>query len=164
MTYQNFNTIAFPIFRTEKGNWDKVDGLLMLDDRIIDDTNMPGHTLGIRRLQTHTALKDLVPLPKALYTLAGLIKGGPASYIDSKGKPFFYKKTKFCALKYYRIKELSLEGTHTKMKLYQVKKQFKLLRPPEHDRTWAGILHIQTFPWILYDFSDIQKKPSRKKV
>ena len=164
MTYRNFNKITFPIFKTEEGHWDKIDGLLLLNDHIVDDTNMPGSTLGIRRVQTHTALKDLEPLPKALYNLAGLIKNGPKSYIDSSGMPFSYKKTKFCALKYYRIKRVELKGTHSMMHLYQVKKRFKLLRPPEAGRDWAGILHMEGYPWILYDFSDVQKKPCRRKV
>jgi len=163
VTYRNFNDINFPIFIIEEdGHWDKIDGLLLLNDRIIDDTNMSGETLGRRRIQTHTALEDLVPLHRALYTPAGLVKHSSKSYIDNLGNPFFYKKTKYFQLKYYRIKDVERKGTHSIMQLYQVKKSFKLLRPPEAGRIWAGILHIKGFPWLLYDFSDIQKPSCRK--
>lgn len=163
VTYRNFDDVKFPAFIIEEeGQWDKIDGLLLLNDRIVDDTNMPGDTLGLRRIQTHTALEDLVPIYRAVYNPAGLIKQGSKSYIDSSGTPFFYKKTKYFQLKYYRIKDVERKGTHSIMRLYQVKKSFKLIRPPEPDRIWAGVLHIKGFPWILLDFSTIQKPTCRK--
>ena len=39
---------------------EEIDGILWLEDQVIDDKNMLGETLGIRRLQT--PMKSLYPL------------------------------------------------------------------------------------------------------
>ena len=52
ITYRDIEQITFPVFNLPNGNWQLLDGLLFLDDLILDDKNMKGATLGIRRLQT----------------------------------------------------------------------------------------------------------------
>jgi len=52
LTYSKLNKIKFPIYEMPSDNWSKADGLLFLDDKIVDDKNQSGDTLGLRRLQT----------------------------------------------------------------------------------------------------------------
>jgi len=64
--------------------------------KIVDDKNLPGSTLGRRRLQLReTEQVRLHPLRTAIYLLADLIKLAKAStwFIDSSGRVFQYKKT-----------------------------------------------------------------------
>jgi hypothetical protein len=52
ITYSKVNKIKFPVYVIPSGNWEKTDGLLFLEGELVDDKNMPGATLGIRRMQT----------------------------------------------------------------------------------------------------------------
>ena len=65
---------------------------------------MRGDSLGIRRLQTPH--KNLLPLKKSLLNLTGIIKQNTSTFIDSNGFPFIYEKTKWCKLKYYKIRNI----------------------------------------------------------
>ena len=58
--YKSLNKIKFPVYVLPSGNWDRQDGLLFLDGKIVDDRNMSGDTLGVRRLQTPH--KNVFPL------------------------------------------------------------------------------------------------------
>ena len=53
VTYKEIKKIKFPVFILPNSNWELVDGLLLIDNQVVDDKNMPGASLGIRRLQTH---------------------------------------------------------------------------------------------------------------
>jgi hypothetical protein len=60
ITYRDIEEVSFPVFNLPNGNWQLLDGLLFLDDLILDDKNMRGDTLGKRRLQTpHETLFSL---------------------------------------------------------------------------------------------------------
>ena len=52
ITYRQFKNLDFPLFILGSSNWELVDGLLLLDGELLDDKNMPGDTLGVRRLLT----------------------------------------------------------------------------------------------------------------
>ena len=58
--YKSINKIRFPVYELPSGNWDRRDGLLFLDNQIVDDTNQQGDSLGVRRLKTPH--KNLLPL------------------------------------------------------------------------------------------------------
>ena len=72
ITFRSINTITFPVYIIGSDNWDEQDGLLFLDNKLLDDKNMPGKTLGIRRLQS--PFKDLYPLKSSLGNLLGILK------------------------------------------------------------------------------------------
>ena len=58
--YKSINKVRFPVYAMKSDDWHITDGLLFLEGKILDDRNMPGDTLGIRRLQTpHKALVRL---------------------------------------------------------------------------------------------------------
>jgi hypothetical protein len=70
--YKNVNKLRFPVYILPSGNWDRQDGLLFLDGQIVDDRNMTGDTLGLRRLQTPH--KSLYSLRQQVEDFRGVIK------------------------------------------------------------------------------------------
>ena len=72
ITYRNIDKVTFPIFNLPNGNWQLLDGLLFLDEYILDDKNMEGNSLGKRRLQTPH--ENLFELKKSLNSHVGIVK------------------------------------------------------------------------------------------
>ena len=64
--YKGINKIKFPVYELSNGNWERIDGLLFLDGKILDDKNQIGDTLGLRRLQTPH--KNIMPLKSQIDT------------------------------------------------------------------------------------------------
>lgn len=162
ITYKHIKLITFPIYKLPSDDWYSQDGLLFVEGEIVDDKNMLGASLGIRRLQTY--FKDLMPLKYAIETPTALIKqiGGP--YIDSAGKCFIYEKTLFCVLSYHKIKRVDKKGTHSLLWVKDVPFPFTIPRPPKVEHTWVGIIHLKGFPWILYEYSDTKLPKTRRKI
>ena len=109
ITHKTIGKIQFPVFILPSSNWEERDGLLYLDNRIIDDRNMAGETIGKRRMQTPK--KNLMPIRGSLSSLVGILKQTSKTFIDSKGVPFLYEKTRSCSLRYYRIKRVERKDT-----------------------------------------------------
>lgn len=162
ITYQQVSKITFPVFTLPNGNWQTTDGLLFLEEGIVDDRNMPGLTLGSRRVQTPH--KNLVPLRKCITEHQGLIKQKSKYYIDSTGAPFIYEKTKMCALKYYLIRKVEQKEVASLIWLKDLKHPFPIPRPPKAEMTWAGVLHLHGLPWMLYEYSQERRKDTSRKV
>lgn len=162
ITYKSIKKVSFPIFILPSENWYEKDGLLYMNNRLIDDRNMPGDTLGKRRIQT--PFRNLLPLRKSLGTHIGILKQTSKYFIDSKGRPFIYEKTKTCALRYYKIKEVERKDTASVLKVRGISFPFKVPRPPYGDIPWAGILHLGDKPWLLYEYSSEKLPDTRRKV
>jgi len=162
VTYRNTDKVQFPVFLLGSGNWSKADGLLFLDNEIVDDKNQRGTTLGARRMQTPH--KNLYVLKRMLMSHNGLLKQSTKYFIDNKGMPFIYEKTKFAKLKYLKIKEVQLKDTAALVKVKGYNAPFTVPRPPTTGYDWAGVLHLNGFPWMVYEFSETKLKDSRKKV
>jgi len=162
ITYRNVGKIQFPAYKLANSNWELADGLLFLDGRLVDDLNMPGLTIGQRRLRT--PFLDLYPLKHAVQGHLGLIKNFTGSYIDSKGMPFIYEKTKFCKLKYYKVRKIELKDVASVLWLKDLNFPFTIPRPPSLDYTWAGVLHLDGLPWLLYDYAKEKLKTTRRKI
>ena len=162
VTFKTIDKIDFPVYKLSSFEWELVDGLLMLNEKILDDTNMPGETLGIRRLQTPH--KPLYRLSRAVDSIVGIIKQEKRTFIDSKGRPFIYKKTMYCHLKYYKIREIERKEVASVLWLHGVSTGFTIPRPPNPRFSWAGVLHFKQDPWLLYDYAEEKLKESRRKV
>jgi len=160
--YKSLNKIKFPVYVLPSGNWDRQDGLLFLDGKIVDDRNMSGDTLGMRRLQTPH--KNIFPLKQQIDNFRGIVKSKDKTFIDTNGTPFIYEKTEFCRLKYYRIKSVTQRDTCSLLKLDGVKQPFVIPRPPAEDMRYAGILHYGPMPWVLYEYSEDRRDDTRRKV
>lgn len=162
ITYKTIPKVVFPVFILPSGNWYERDGLLYLDRRVIDDRNMTGETIGKRRMQT--PMKNLMPIRGSLENLTGIIKQTSKTFIDTKGIPFIYEKTRSCPLKYYRIKRVERKETASVLWLKGVKFPFKVPRPPTSELQWAGLLHLGDRPWLLYEYSEEKLSDTRRKV
>ncbi len=161
ITYKDVPRVTFPVFKIPSSNWHKEDGLLFVDDKIVDDRNMYGATIGIRRIQSHM---DLMPLKKSIDTHLGIIKQKDNTFIDTRGMPFIYERTLFCALKYYSIRKVEQKIVASVLHLDGVKAPFTIPRPPHSDMLWAGLLHLYDLPWMLYEYSETRIKDSKRKV
>lgn len=75
---------------------------------IIDDKNVPGETLGRRRLNIKIRGDQLKKLGKAIFFVGDLIKISRSNvwYIDSKGKLFKYKKSTAYTVEYYEVEKV----------------------------------------------------------
>lgn len=162
ITYRDIEQITFPVFNLPNGNWQLLDGLLFLDDLILDDKNMKGATLGIRRLQTPH--ENLFSLKKSLDSHLGLIKSRDKHFIDAMGTVFIYERTKTCPLKYHSIRKITKKQVASLLELNGVKKKFIVPRPPPSDCNWAGVIYIYNMPWLLYDYAETKPKDTRRKV
>ena len=162
LTYKDIAIVRFPVYAVSSANWYGQDGLLFLENKILDDKNMRGNSLGIRRLQTPH--KNLYPLKHQLDDLRGIIKSNKKTFVDSNGAVFTYTKTEFSQLKYYKIKDIVQKGTCSLLKLYNIKNPFIIPRPPHTDMKYAGVLHYNGLPWVLYDYAEEKLKDTRRKI
>lgn len=160
--YKTINKIKFPVYELPNGNWERKDGLLFIDSEIVDDKNQVGDTIGMRRIQTPHS--NILSLKHQIDTFRGIVKSNNKYFIDTNGMPFIYEKTEFCKLKYYKIKNILQKDTCSLLKLDKLKNHFVIPRPPHIDMKYAGVLHYNGLPWILYDYSEEKPKDSRRKV
>ena len=160
--FRSIPKITFPVFLLYSENWEEYDGILFLDNKVLDDRNQEGKTLGARRMQTpHKNLQELkymVEYPN------GLLKQRTKYFIDNSGRPFIYEKTTMLPLKYLKISKVELKDTATLIRVKGYNAPFTVPRPPEVGFTWAGILHVQGLPWMLYEYSETKLKDTRRKV
>lgn len=162
LTYKQFHKITFPVYKLPSDNWYSQDGLFFLDNILVDDKNMPGDTLGKRRLQTY--FKELLALKKGADNITAMIKQSGGPYIDSKGRCFIYEKTKFGIVKYYKIKDIEYRNNLCVLRAVGVKSAFTIPRPPKPGFDWVGILHLDGFPWVLYEYAEDRLDSIRRKV
>ena len=96
-----YDEIEFPIFVLHTDNIELIDGILFIDTQILDDTNMSGKTLGLRRLQS--PMKGLYELKYMLEDVSELLQHQGKHYIDSVGFFFTKQKTTRVRLRYQKI-------------------------------------------------------------
>ena len=161
ITYRTLNKITFPVFELPSENWEAADGLLFLGNEIIDDKNMSGETLGQRRLQSPFEMK---PLRRSVNSFIGILKQSRNTFIDSKGVPFIYLKTKVCSLKYLKITKIVKREVASLVYVKESVSPFTVPRPPAPEMQWAGVLHLHGLPWELYEYSEVCKKSTRRKI
>lgn len=160
--YRHIRNVSFPVYQLSSDNWYSQDGLLFLDGIILDDNNMSGNTLGIRRLQSPQ--QNLFRLDKQIDDFRALLRCSGNYFIDTKGRCFIYEKTKFCKLRYYKIKSVNKKSTACLLKLSGVKTEFTIPRPPPSEALYAGVLLYEELPWLLYEYSTEKLKDTRRKV
>ena len=162
ITHKTIGKVTFPVFILPSSNWYERDGLVYIDRRIIDDKNMPGDTLGLRRMLTPH--KEQYHLKNMITTANGLMKQKTKHFIDNSGRPFTYEKIEFAQLKYLKIKKIDYKTKACLLWVHGCSFPFTIPRPPETGYTWAGILHIKNNPWLLYEYSKEKIKDTRRKI
>ena len=161
VSFYTSRSINFPVYSIDSLNFHSKDGLLFLDNQIIDDKNMPGPTLGIRRLQTsHTLYK----LNRQIDSFIGILKNPKKTFIDSHGEPFLYEKTRMTTLKYYRIHRIEKKKFYSVLWIKGWNSSFIIPRPPPEGMGHVGILLLGNLPWVLYDYADREHKQTVRKV
>jgi len=169
ITIKDVPRVTFPCYGLPKGEIERADGLVyFISDRdnhkyLLDDRNVSQEFLGLRRLKTPIKYKQY-KLKKCLLNFRALLTSKYKLFIDSKGRLFHYEKTLFCPLEYREIKRTLLLDTYSALKIKGIEKPYEVLRPPPAGYTYAGILYLHGHPWMLYDYSRIPHKKSRRKV
>lgn len=154
--------MKYPLFPLPSSNWFRQDGVLFLDGQVLDETNLPGKTLGVRRLQC--GRRDLLPLKKAVTDLFSLLHSKRSVFIDSSGKPFIYEKSLSSKLICYKIKRIDRKDSASLLWLHGINFPFTIPRPPVSSLGWARILHLGSTPWMLYDYVSLPTKDTYRRV
>jgi len=157
---RHLRNITFPLYLLPSDEVEYRDGLVILEGKVIDDKNMPGDTLGKRRLQTpHAKFR----LKKSVNNVAEMLACAWLLFIDYKGNTFKYNKTMFGRLQYKRISKIESKDTYSLLYVTGVNSPFLLKRPPQAGEEWVGILYVFDHPWVIYELSETYKPPSKKK-
>lgn len=178
----NLLNISWPVFRLGEHKPQTLDGVVFyskeyvsLDDdaqtkvglRIVDDTTLPGTTLGQRRLQlAQLEGVRLFKIKLALYFLHDLIKIAKQStwFIDSQGQVFQYRKSTRAKLSFHKIEKiLPIEGMGCVVQVKGIPQRFKCLFKPTPNQDWAGVLKWG-LGYLIYGFYEHEHKTTHRLV
>ena len=157
-----YDKIQFPIFPVHTDEITLVDGILWIENQVLDDKNMKGKTLGIRRLQS--PMKSIYPEKYMIKDIRSYHDHKGKFYIDNTGYFFRKQKTTKATLKYHKILRTEKKIVASVLWVKDCPFPFTLDRPLKDDQQWAGILYRDSIPWILYDTSSEKKKNSWRKI
>mgnify|MGYP003136044146 CR=1 FL=1 len=157
-----YDKLKFPIFPVHTDNVMLVDGILWIENQVLDDTNMKGKTLGIRRLQS--PMNSMYPIKYMIKDIRAYLDHQGKHYIDSTGYFFTKEKTTKANLKYHKILRVDQKTVVSILWVKDCPFPFNLERPLLDNQTWAGILYREGIPWLLYDTSDKKEKDSWRKI
>lgn len=122
--------------------------------RVVDDRNLPGESLGRRRLSLKGGGVTLFPLRTAIYFLVDLIKLSKSTtwWIDSSGRVFQHKKTTRAKLRTFKLKQvLPAHGLGCVLEIEGLVTRFKSISRPEPTQHYVGILSFNKVD-LLYGF------------
>lgn len=161
--FKDIKGIVFPVYALPSKDWYRQDGVLFIDNgRVLDDTNMPGPSLGIRRIQC--GRKDLCRLRTAYTDFGSMLKSKHRFFIDSAGVPFIYSRTINSPLIHHSVKNIELKDEHSIVWLKNIPYPMSIPRPPYGDPRFARVLYYKGSPWLIYDFVSEKGKDSYKRV
>lgn len=157
---QILRNVKFPVYIITSEEVRYEDGLLFLNGRVVDDRNQSGDTIGKRRLATE---HKVASLGKICFTYIEMLESKANKFIDSKGKAFFYRKSKFVPVVSYRINKKFAKDTYTVLFLKGVNCPYIVPRYP-HTEEWAQIFVYDNLPWRLYSLSEQKVDSFRRKI
>ncbi len=161
ITYKTVNKVRFPVYKILDTYVIEGKRILTERGRIVDDKNLPGDSLGVRRLYIKD--KDKAALNNFIPDYLTLLKSGVKRFIDSNGNIHRYNKTKVCKIKVHEIEKIDKRGNHSLIYLKYL--DFPILYRssiPSH-YSHAEIVYIDSFPWTIYNFLD-SEIPSRSYI
>lgn len=141
---------------------EEIDGLLIIQDQVVDDRNMTGETLGIRRLQT--PMKSLYPLRYMIDDEVGMLKHRGKHFIDTNGVYWYNEKTKTAALKYHKVRKVEKKQIAAVVWLKDIPFPFVEARPPGEGNSWAGVLYKKGIPWKIWEYCEERKEDTWRKI
>ena len=162
--FKDINTITFPVYNLPSLDYYIQDKVLFYGDgTVLDDKNMSGKTLGIRRLQCDRS--DLFPIARRCNPdIKSLLKSKNKIFIDNNGVIFEYVKTKNYPLVHHFISKVELKDTYSIIIFKNITQRFLVPRPPPETANWARILYNGPFPWIIYDFKENRGQDSFRRA
>jgi hypothetical protein len=161
--FKDIKKVQFPVYALPSSDWYRQDGVLFIDDgKVLDDTNMPGATLGVRRLQCGRT--DLCKIKRAYTDFSAMLQSKRRTLIDSRGVPFIYKLTINSPLIHHSIIKVEPKEDHSIVWLKNVGYPMTIPRPPYGDARYARVLYFKGVPWMIYDFSEERGKDSFRRV
>jgi len=150
LTYnQILKKVVFPVYAIPEDLTFR-DGLLTHLDKVIDDRNQKGDTLGKRRLQSPHTLYNMT---KMCEDFVALMKIRHKNFIDSNGSCFYYYKKRYVIIKPMKIKNKEYKGHYCRVWLAGYNSPF-ILKSAPLGKEWAHVLLIDNEPWQIYDFSE----------
>lgn len=162
ITFKQFKQLKFPLFVLPSDDWYITDGVLFVNDRVVDEKKMPGKTLGVRRIQC--GRKDLLPLNKAILGIPDLIQAKTKTFIDRAGNPFIYTKTYNSRLRCHKIKRVERKEVASLLWLEGIPAPVTVPRPPMEDFPFVRMLHFNGNPWLIYDYVRRPEKDTYRRV
>ena len=157
-----YDRLKFPIYPIHTDEILSVDGLLWIEDQVLDDRNMKGDTLGLRRLQS--PMKSMYPIKYMIQDIPSYLAHQGKFYIDNSGYFFTKEKNTRVDLKYHKIIRVDQKDIASVLWIKDCPFPFTLTRPLRKDQSWAGILYRAGVPWLLYDTSSEKKKNTWRKI
>ena len=157
-----YDRLVFPVFTVHTSDVELVDGILWIENQVLDDKNMKGDTLGKRRLQT--PMKSIYPLKSMIKDIASLLRHQGRYYIDTSGYFFTKEKTKTAQLKYHKILRVEDNLMSSTVWLKDITFSFQVKRPPNSKKSWAQVLYLNGLPWLIYEFLEQQVENTRRKI
>ena len=153
--------IRFPIYVINEEP-EEIDGLVIIGDQVVDDKNMDGNSIGIRRLQT--PMKSIYPLRYQIDDEVGMMKHRGKHFIDTNGVYWYDEKTTTAQLKYLKIRKVEKKDIASVIWLKDCPFPFIESRPPIAGSSWAGVLYKQGIPWKIWEYCEDKKKNTWRKI
>lgn len=161
INYENINDITFPVFGVNSDDFFLQDGLLFLDNIVLDDRNQIGETIGARRAQSP---HKKYPIRYCYNDFISMLRGRHRIFIDNKGFWFVYEKTKYCKVEFHRIKKVVKKDTLSYLDVVSINFPVIVNRPPPEGKAWVGMLYVDGVPWMPYEYSETYCKPFKRMI
>jgi hypothetical protein len=170
MEQLNLFELSFPLYsitRSYKRIWREMNVLYIETDSgiyILDNKNLAGDTVGKRRLQIKTDYYKVYVPRKVVYNVMQLLHSKEKVFMDTDGIIFKYKKTEYFSLRYHKVDSVieSKDGNCI-LEIPKIDFSYKTSCRNAYGILYVGILHTK-YGHIPYDFSEVKKKDTRRKI
>lgn len=167
----SFWKIQWPIYHL-KCNPQRIDNMLVVEDndgnyKVIDNMNMPGHSLGVRRLQHLMDVKPfqrkLFKLSRPSYSLSDMLHRKINMFIDSSGKIYNHVKTTFVPVETYKLKSFVEYQEGYVLYVQNLHCRFFINRAPNLHEKYVQVLRVGR-GFVMYGLIDKHEKTRRIKI
>lgn len=166
-----FYEIKFPAFKIADDVKPYSLGTALLVDKadnttqILDDTAVPGESLGQRRLyiSMHQPKAPLFKLSQPIYSIRDLLLIKHRNFIDSAGKVFKYYKSNSGTVESYLIESIEPRNGAFILTCKNLHCKFVLYSAPEIGTKYAEIIRVD-LGFILYNLSSVCVKPYKVRL
>lgn len=169
----NFWKIQFPIYPL-RAEPQLIDNILFTENNkgeylVIDNKNMPGPSLGIRRIQhlkasrSDIVYRKLFILKYPIHDFISILRKSIFRFIDSSGKVYNYIKTTFVPLETYKIKSYQEFPEGYVIHVSNLHCCFFSHRAPNLQEKYVQVLRMGR-GFLMYGFTTEHKKATRIKI